>query len=48
MCVDIFNESNKEGITINKYINDVGMKGKYYIYVKINDTIYDPDLFVLY
>ena len=48
MCVDIFNESNKEGITVNKYINDVGMKGKYYIYVKINDTIYDPDLFVLY
>lgn len=48
MCVDIFNENNKKGITVNKYINDVNMKGKYYIYVKINDTVYDPNLYVEY
>lgn len=48
MCVDIFNENNKNGITVNKYINDIGMQGKYYIYVKINDTIYDPNLYIQY
>ncbi len=48
MCVDIFNEESKDGINVTKYINDIGMKGKYYIYIKINDTIYDPDLFIQY
>lgn len=48
MCVDIFNENNKNGITVNKYINDIGLKGKYYIFVKINDTIYDPNIYVQY
>ena len=48
MCVDIFNENNKNGITVNKYINDIGKQGKYYIYVKINDTIYDSNLYIQY
>ncbi len=49
MCVDVFNEDQKsEKITVNKYINDIGMKGKYYIFVKINGTVYDPNLYVQY
>ena len=48
MCVDVFNENNQKGIVVNKYINDIGMQGKYYIYVKINDTIYDPNLYIQY
>ena len=49
MCVDIFNEEEKKnGITISKYINDEGLKGKYYIFVKINGTVYDTDLYVNY
>ena len=41
-------KNNKNCITVIKYINDIGMKGKYYIYVKINDTIYDPNLYIQY
>ena len=48
MCVDVFNENNQKGIVVNKYINDIGMQGKYYIYIKINDTIYDSNLYVQY
>lgn len=49
LCVAVFednNDSNK--ITVNKYINDINMSGKYYIYVKINETVYDPNLYVQY
>lgn len=47
MCVDIFNEEEtKNGISVTKYINDKGMSGKYYIYMKINGTVYDFDKFV--
>ena len=49
LCVAVFDENNKdEKITINKYINDIGMKGKYYIFVKINGTVYDPNLYIQY
>lgn len=49
MCVDIFNEEEKEnGISVTKYINDAGLKGKFYIYLKINGTVYDTDLYVTY
>ena len=49
MCVDIFNEEEKEnGISVTKYINDEGLKGKFYIYLKINGTVYDTDLYVTY
>ena len=49
LCVAVFTEEEQnEKITVNKYINDIGMKGKYYIFVKINDTVYDPNLYVQY
>lgn len=49
MCVDIFNEEEKEnGISVTKYIDDEGLKGKFYIYLKINGTVYDTDLYVTY
>ena len=49
MCVDIFNEEEKENsISVTKYINDEGLKGKFYIYLKINGTVYDTDLYVTY
>ena len=49
MCIDVFNkEEEKNGISITKYINDAGMHGKYYIYVKINGKTYDIDKYVTY
>ena len=49
MCIDIFNEEETEnGIKVTKYINDLGLKGKYYIYVKLNGKVYDTNLFVEY
>lgn len=47
MCVDVFNEEEeKNGINVTKYINDLGLSGKYYIYIKIDDKIYDTDTYV--
>ena len=44
MCVDVFNDDEvKNGISVTKYINDEGLKGKYYIYMKINGKYYDFD-----
>ncbi len=49
MCVDIFNEEEtKNGISVTKYINDIGFKGKYYIYLKINGTVYDLNQYIDY
>ncbi len=49
MCVDLFTEDEeKNGITVTKYINDVGLSGKYYIFMKINGKVYDFDLYVNY
>lgn len=49
MCIDVFNEEEKKnGIQVTKYINDEGMHGKYYIYVKINGKTYDIDKYVAY
>lgn len=49
MCVDVFNkEEEKNGITVTKYINDLGLKGKYYLYLKINGTVYDINEYVEY
>lgn len=49
MCIDVFNEQEKkDGITVTKYINDVGMHGKYYIYIRINGKVYDIDKYVIY
>ena len=47
MCIDIFNEEEeKNGINVTKYINDDNMSGRYYIYMKINGTVYDFDKYV--
>lgn len=47
MCIDVFNEEEtKNGISVTKYINDINLSGKYYIYMKINDTVYDFDKYV--
>lgn len=49
MCVDVFNEEEeKNGISVTKYINDIGLKGKYYLYLKINGTVYDTNLYIEY
>lgn len=41
LCVDVFTEKEtKEGITVNKYINSEGLKGKYTIYIEIDNKIY--------
>ena len=49
MCIDVFNEEEKKnGIQVTKYINDEGMHGKYYIYVRINGKTYDIDKYVSY
>jgi len=47
LCVDVFSEEEKEnGITVTKYINEDGLKGKYSIYVEINGVIYNTGEFV--
>lgn len=47
MCVDIFTEEEKEnGISVTKYINNLGINGKYYIYIKINGTTYNTKKYV--
>lgn len=45
LCVDL---GNNEDLTVTKYINDVGLYGKYYLYMKINGKVYDFDLYVDY
>jgi hypothetical protein len=49
MCIDIFNEEElQNGIKVYKYINDTGLSGKYYLYMKINGTIYDLNQYVVF
>ena len=49
MCIDVFNEEeNKNGINVTKYINNEGINGKYYIYMKINGKVYDFDKYVIF
>ena len=49
LCVDIFTEEETEnGITITKYINEVGLKGKYSIYFEIDGILYDTDQYVIF
>ena len=48
LCVDIFTEEEtNEGINITRYINKEGLSGKYYLYIKINDKIYDTKRYVV-
>ena len=47
LCVDIFTEEeNEKGITVTKYINKDGLKGRYKIYLEINDSIYNTGKFI--
>ena len=47
LCVDIFTEEeNEKGITVTKYINKVGLKGKYKIYLEIDGTVYNTNKYI--
>ena len=47
MCVDIFNEKEDEsGLNTNKYINSKGLKGRYNIFIKIDDKLYKTNNYV--
>ena len=47
LCVDVFSEEEKEnGISVTKYINEDKMSGKYSIYIKIDDVVYNTGEFV--
>ena len=47
LCVDIFTEEETtEGINITRYINKEGLNGKYNIYIKINDKIYNTNNYI--
>jgi len=47
MCIDVFNkEETKNGINVTKYINEEGLSGKYYIYMKINGKVYNFNKYV--
>lgn len=47
LCLDIFTEDETEnGIVVNKYINALGLDGKYSIYLQVDDTIYDTGEYV--
>ena len=47
LCVDVFTEDeNKNGIVVNKYINDEGLYGTYAIFIEIDGTLYKTDVSV--
>ena len=47
MCVDIFSETENEfGLNTNKYINSTGLKGRYNIFIKIDDKLYKTNNYV--
>ena len=47
LCVDIFTEEeNEKGITVTKYINKDGLKGKYKIYLEIDGTVYNTNKYI--
>ena len=47
LCVDIFTEEeNEKGITVTKYINKEGLKGKYKIYLEIDETFYNTNKYI--
>ncbi len=49
LCVDIFTEEeNENGIEITRYINEEGLNGKYSIYLKLDDILYDTGEFVTF
>ena len=47
MCVDIFSKTENEfGLNTNKYINSTGLKGRYNIFIKIDDKLYKTNNYV--
>lgn len=49
LCVDILTkEEKKNGINITKYINSAGLKGKYSLYIKINNKTYNTEKYILF
>lgn len=49
MCIDLFHDVNIDNpqlINITRYINDEGLSGKYNIYLKINDKVYNTMQYV--
>ena len=47
LCVDIFTEEEtNEGINITRYINKETLRGKYSIYININDKIYNTNNYI--
>lgn len=49
LCVDILTkEEKKNGINITKYINSTGLKGKYSLYIKINNKTYNTEKYILF
>lgn len=47
LCVDIFTEEEtNDGINITRYINKETLRGKYSIYIKINDKIYKTNNYI--
>ena len=49
LCVDLFSKDEKKnGINVTKYINSVGLNGRYYVYIKINGKIYKSNKFVTF
>ncbi|MFA6327574.1 MAG: aryl-sulfate sulfotransferase [Bacilli bacterium] len=51
MCIDIFNEDDNldpQEVNLSAYINEEGLRGKYNLYLKINDKIYNLNQFVIF
>lgn len=48
LCIDLGNNTNDDKLRVNRYINDIDLFGKYYIYIEINNKIYDLDLYTEY
>ncbi|MGI6330021.1 MAG: aryl-sulfate sulfotransferase [Bacilli bacterium] len=50
MCIDIFNEDNlssdSEKIKVTSYINKEGLKGRYNVYLKIDDEMYNTNQYI--
>ena len=46
LCVDLNTQSKNNKINAYKYINKLGLSGKYYIYIKINGKVYDLDKYI--
>ena len=46
LCVDLNTEEDSNGLSITKYINQEGLKGKYSIYLEINGNLYNTNSYV--